>query len=390
MEKTIIALDNLSASNLPELQGFKEKQLQLVDECPYVEIIDNQSYELAKKHRTALLKGRTTLESQDKLIASKLTAFRKEVASVTKELIEITLVHEEKQQSEVKRYEAIKEAEKAEKERLENERIEKIKSTISDFESCSYDLISKMTFEKIKETKDSLDNYFSIDYDAQEFDILYQQAKNRIQNVFDVKCGELQEKENQRIENERLAREKAEADAKLKAIEEQQEKERLEREEKEREQKVKVFEVRKNRLAEIGFIFQEGLFSEPNFFVSKFTDKRIFEIEINNADVIDFENILTDAKKLIQEAKIEAEEIVAKEELKRLAEIEANKEFQKKNKERQKRLKIDKAIIKNGLEIYFAELDLFTENAETKEFIKNANNSIQDLKTELLTQLENL
>lgn len=384
MEKTIIALDNLSASNLPELQGFKEKQLQLVDECPYVEIIDNQSYELAKKHRTSLLKGRTTLESQDKLIASKLTAFRKEVASVTKELIEITLVHEEKQQSEVKRYEAIKEAEKAEKERLENERIEKIKSTISDFESCSYDLISKMTFEKIKETKDSLDNYFSIDYDAQEFDILYQQAKNRIQNVFDVKCGELQEKENQRIENERLAREKAEADAKLKAIEEQQENERLEREEKEREEKQKINEVRKNRVLELGFEM-----AQQSYFHKEFNLHLNYEA-VMDADVIDFENILTNAKKLIQEAKIEAEERVSKEELKRLAEIEANKEFQKKNKERQKRLKIDKAIIKNGLEIYFAELDLFTENAETKEFIENANNAIQDLKTELLTQLENL
>jgi hypothetical protein len=245
-----------------------------------------------------------------------------------------------------------------------------------------------MTFEKIKETKDSLDNYFSIDYDAQEFDILYQQAKNRIQNVFDVKCGELQEKENQRIENERLAREKAEADAKLKAIEEQQLKERLEREEKEREEKVKVFEVRENRLAEIGIIL-----NSLGFFV--FPDSKIllvnYSIEnIFDADVIDFENILTNAKKAIQEAKIEAEERVAKEELKRLAEIESNKEFQKKNKERQKRLKTDKAIIKNGLEIYFAELDLFTENAETKEFIENANNSIQDLKTELLTQLENL
>lgn len=384
MENTIIALDNLNASNLPELQGFKEKQTQLVSECPYVEIIDNQSYELAKKHRTALLKGRTTLQSQDKLIASKLTAFRNEVASVTKELIDITLVHEEKQQSEVKRYEAIKEAEKSEKERLENERIERIKKSISDFESDCFDLVQKATFENINQTKSTLDTFFNSEIITDEFEILLEQAKNRIQNAFDVKCGELQEKENQRIQNERLAREKAESDANLKAIEDQQEKERLEREEKERAEKQKINEVRKNRVLELGFEM-----GQQSYFYKEFNLDLSYE-DVMDADVIDFENILTNAKNLIQQAKERKEKAEAEKQAQEKANLEAKKKAEKENKERQKRLKTDKAIIKNGLEIYFAELDLFTENAETKEFIENANNAIQDLKTELLTQLENL
>lgn len=384
MSENLITLDSLNAKKLPELQGLKDKQLELVKENPFVEIIDNQSYELAKKHRTALVKGRTSLESQDKLIASKLTAFRKEVKSVTDELISITLPHEEKQQEEVKRFEQIKENERLERERIENERIEKIKSTISDFESMCYALISQMTFENSKQTKETLDKHFSIDYDAHEFDILYQQAKTRVQSQFDLKHSEVQEKENQRLENERLAREKAEADAKLKAIQDQQEKERAEREEKERIEKEKVFEVRKSRLFELGYEFGEVgfVFKEFNLFLSS---KTIFE-----CDVIEFENILTDAKKSIQIAKTEQEEQQAKSELKRLAEIEANKKFEKENKARVKRLSLDKKLISESLEVYFADLHFATENQETKYFIENANAKIQSLKNELLTELENL
>ena len=377
MSENLITLDSLNAKNLPELQGLKDKQLELVKENPFVEIIDNQSYELAKKHRTALVKGRTSLESQDKLIASKLTAFRKEVKSVTDELISITLPHEEKQQEEVKRFEQIKENERLERERLENERIEKIKSTISDFESCCYALISQMTFQNAKETKETLDKHFSIDYDAQEFDILYQQAKTRVQSQFDLKHSEVQEKENQRVENERLAREKAEADAKLKAIQEQQEKERAEREEKERIERQQIFEVRKNRLAEIGITFNSGIVFQH----TDFNDIVFDSSKIMSCDILEFENILTDAKKTIQ---------IAKEELKRLAELEAHKKFEKENRARVKRLATDKKIISESLETYFADLHFATENQETKYFIENANTKIQSLKNELLNQLENL
>lgn len=390
MSENLITLDSLNAKNLPELQGLKDKQLELVKECPFVEIVDNQSYELAKKHRTALVKGRTSLESQDKLIASKLTSFRKEVKSVTDELISITLPHEEKQQEEVKRFEQIKENERLERERLENERIEKIKSTISDFESCCYALISQMTFQNAKETKETLDKHFSIDYDAQEFDILYQQAKNRVQSQFDLKHSEVIEKENQRVENERLAREKAEADARLKSIEEQQEKERAEREEKEREEKVKVFEIRKNRLAEIGIILNSlGFFVFPDskIFVVNYSIENIFD-----ADVIDFENILTKAKKAIQDAKEETERLAKqKEEDERLSKLDAEN-LKKENKARVKRLAKDKSEVEKIIQDRFQliKLSIDTDNIEISNFIQDAEDKMARLKEDLLTELKNL
>ena len=113
MEKQVeekgLQLSDLKVSNLPELQGWKEKQEVLVKDNPYVEITDNKTYEVACKSRTALLKGRTELEKQDKLVASKLSTFRKDVKTETDNLIAITLPFEEKQQIEVKRYEEIKE-----------------------------------------------------------------------------------------------------------------------------------------------------------------------------------------------------------------------------------------------------------------------------------------
>jgi len=42
------------------------------------------------------------------------------------------------------------------------------------------------------------------------------------------------------------------------------------------------------------------------------------------------------------------------------------------------------------LEVYFADLHLETENQESKDFIDVANTQIQQLKSILLTQLNNL
>lgn len=388
MSNEVLKLDDLNASNLPELQGFKQKQEELVKECPFVEITDNASYEIAKKHRTALLKGRTALESQDKLIASKLSNFRKDVKTIIDGLVAITLEHENKQQDEVKRFEQIKENERLEREKKEQDRIDGIKSTISELETEGLTIIQKSNFENLKENKSLLDKLVNIDFDFEEFEILFDQVRQRLQNQFDSKCAEIQEKESQRLENERLQKEKAESDAKLKAIEDQQAKEKAEREEKEKAEKEKVFEVRKNRLEEIGFRFNIEL--QKFFYDDKLITISKLKSTIFDADVIDFENLLTDAKNAIQEAVVrEAKQQMEKEAAEKL-EKENKAKAEKENKARIKRLAPDKKIISESLQVYFADLDLFTENEETKDFIESANKSIQSLKIQLLTELENL
>lgn len=396
MQKDLITLDSLNAKNLPELQGLKDKQLELVKECPFVEIVDNQSYELAKKHRTALVKGRTSLESQDKLIASKLTAFRKEVKSVTDELISITLPHEEKQQEEVKRFEQIKENERLEKERIENERIEKIKNSISEMETNFYETISKWD-ESVLDKLGLLDKLFEITFDAEEFDILLQQSQLRMKTAYENKVLELTNKKNQRIENERLAREKSEADAKLEAIQKQQEKERAEREEKERIEKQEQFEIRKNRLIKLGFDISQGYFGNPYSGI-------IIRVDVvDSCNAVEFEDLINETEKHLKEEK-ELNEKKAKEqaefeakqqaekEVKEKADAELKAKAEKENKARVKRLSKDKEIYKKTLQDTLGRFPLFFDSneIEVKEFSIEASNRVTDLLNELLTDLENL
>jgi hypothetical protein len=442
MENTALQLSDLKVSNLPELQGWKEKQEQLVSENPYVEITDNKTYEVACKSRTALLKGRTELEKQEKLIVSKLTAFRKDINAVIGYFIDITEPHEDKQQQEVKRYENIKAQVKAEEERIERERIEKIKTKIDLFESDSYKIIQETNIENVEMHKTMLDAFVNDEFDYEEYDIMFEQARMRIQASWDAKCGDIQEKEEQRKRNEQLEKENLEAkrisdlqasrlneilpyvafgeavdltslsdieesayaeilsskkalfEADAKEKKEAQEKldaENLERENKAKADKEKIFEIRVKRLEEIGIHNQINDDECTSSFADEF-QKIHFECdEVLNADAIDFETIITDAKLAIEKAK-EEHERAEQQKAKDLELSKADAEcLKKENKARVKRLAKEKDILSDLIkeEIDYL-IDIDVENKEIIDFIENANIKIHSFATELLTELEKL
>lgn len=90
-KKTIVDLQKISVSDLPELQGWKEKMEATVKENPFVAIKDHETYQGAKKARTALKSARTEVQNQEKLIASKLRAFRSKVGEESQKLVFIEL-----------------------------------------------------------------------------------------------------------------------------------------------------------------------------------------------------------------------------------------------------------------------------------------------------------
>ncbi|RMZ60038.1 hypothetical protein D1632_10630 [Chryseobacterium nematophagum] len=210
MKNNLLQIETFDVNLLPELQGLKERQFQIVRENPFVEINDNKSYEEAKKVRTVLVTARTDIQNQDKLIASKIKKFREAVARVGEELISITKPHEDKQQSEVKRWEEIKEQEKQEKIRLEEERKVKIKDAI--------DLIYKKELQKIEtllfETIDTLkidweQNLFKTNLSQfEEFELDFTEKLILLKNQFASKEQVLREKEEQRLESEFLKAER--------------------------------------------------------------------------------------------------------------------------------------------------------------------------------------
>lgn len=216
MSKTqTFELETIEVSMLPELQGWKEKQEAIVKENPFVSIVDNKSYEEAKKARTTLVSARTTIEKQDKLIASKLKDVRNKAASLSLELVNITLPHEEKQQEEVKRYESVKEIERVAKEKADQERKDLIVSKIDAFYLTSKSVIESMSFDKIEVFKTDFQNELEKTDVAQfeEFELQFASKVQLLKQQLEDKVISLTEKEERRIEAEKLAKEKAEFEA---------------------------------------------------------------------------------------------------------------------------------------------------------------------------------
>ena len=205
-------LTELKANQVIELEGWEQKQKEIVEANPFIQITDPKSYDQAKKNRTALKTARTEVQSQDKLIGSTLSNFRKETKVVAENLIAITSPHEEKQQEEVSRYEAILEERKNEKERLEKERVDSIQNNIENLGVDLSKISNRVRFEDIEESSKSFEKViamYSVN-DYQEFEVLFDSKIEENKIRFDEIIQSLKEKEDQRIEAERIEKERKE------------------------------------------------------------------------------------------------------------------------------------------------------------------------------------
>ncbi|EKT4508353.1 hypothetical protein AAIP42_000011 [Flavobacterium psychrophilum] len=208
-------LETIEVSTLPELQGWKEKQETIVLDNPFIEIIDNKTYEEAKKARTTLVSARTTIEKQDKLIASKLKDVRTKAGKFSLELVNITLPHEEKQQEEVKRYEAVKEAERVAKEKAERERKDAFEKKIESIYQTAKSKIDNLNFTSIEVLKNDFENnlYKTDVSEFEEFELQFASKVQILKQQLEDKIKVVTAKENQRIEAEKLAKAKADFEA---------------------------------------------------------------------------------------------------------------------------------------------------------------------------------
>lgn len=243
-ELAVIDLDKIDVNKLPELANFKERGEKLVKECSFVEIKDNASYELAKKNRTALRTFRTDVEKSDKAIKSKLNNFKNRVGEVSASLIAITEPSEKTQQEEVERYEQIKENERLEKLRLEQERVDNIKKSISVFADFWNTRISVLVFSEIDDFETEMGEAF-VNFDKSslaEFEVLFDDQKKSIYAFFEAKVAQLEDQEEIRLEQIRLAeeREKQRIEAERIAEEQRKEREAIEAKQKAEEEKIRL------------------------------------------------------------------------------------------------------------------------------------------------------
>lgn len=236
-ELQVFNLDNLNPALLPELATFKEIQLKVVEDNPFVVITDTASRDLAKKYRTARVSARTALQGQDKLISSKFNEAKTKAKSYIAELIAYTQPGEIEQQKEIDRDEAEAEFKRQEKARVEQQRIDNIKKELEDYVAQWKVAFNVMSFESIeKVSADFLESYTTYDLTVlEEFESLFPTQINELTNILSYHTTALSEKENARLEKERMeaeakkfAEEKAEFEAKQKAIEAENQRKQLE------------------------------------------------------------------------------------------------------------------------------------------------------------------
>jgi hypothetical protein len=218
-EVAVIDFTKFSIQQLPELQGKKEEIKSIVKANPIVEVTDNASYELAKKSRTAVKTLRTGLEKEQKEVNSRIKKNVLEIiADAYSSLIEELKIDEYARQEPITIWETKKEEERLEKIRLEEERVSGIKNRISQFTRRWEDIISVMTFHEIELVRKDFEKE-TAEYDAkslEEFEILYFDELSSLGTFFSQKSAVLVAEETNRLEQVRLAKERAENEREIK------------------------------------------------------------------------------------------------------------------------------------------------------------------------------
>lgn len=268
-KKPTLDLATLDVKSLKEFDGFAEAQNVLLTENKFIKVKDHKTYEAAKKAAHALLKGRTGLESQEKVVVKKLQEFRKQIGGATTSLIEITLGAEKKQKEEIRAYENRKAEEKRLKEEAEAKALEEIRNTILGIEETFIAMINSMTYETINKTSEALKTETeAIDGSVfKDLEELYDDTLILCRERFNTaKRGLTVAYEQAKREEELKAREEA---MKKEAEERQKEDERRRKEDEEREAAAKKLVIENKQSIHAIMLLKAGYEETEDFVYSK-------------------------------------------------------------------------------------------------------------------------
>lgn len=236
---TLVKLESLTPESLVAIKQRKEELKQLVKENSYIGCTQ-ENYEEAKRRRSALRKGRTTVQNEVKVICSKLAGVSRGVKDVGDQLIMIVQKAEEKQQDSVADFEEEKERIRQEKIRLEQERKDKLKEEIVSWMGGMNDRIGQAQTSKDLEKLRNKILLVQVSEEAkQEFPSDIAWAKTQLELRFNNRVAQI-ELQEQRVEQEKLRKEKEELEKKV-------EKERLEREKIELKQKAEQEKIQQEK-----------------------------------------------------------------------------------------------------------------------------------------------
>lgn len=434
--KKLIVLEDKQAA-ITNLEALRAKHEARSEELIALEKLTPAELKELKSIKSDLGKPETLINKYKTEGVSVIAHCSSQFKSVWDSLILINKPLKDRVAEKIKQEDQRKLDEKAELERLEQEKEDKIRKSIDDFEANSMLIVQKTTINSKENDLVLLNNLSTAMVDVEPFDILLEKAQDRVTEAYRVKVEDLDIAEAQRLKNEQLeadnkkAKELADLQAKrlkelaplmafvkevditnLSALpqieydtilgeasslfESDVKQKKREQEKKDADVKAEkdaVFGIRKNRLAEIGFLPENNVIK--SYYNSEFD--LLLTDDVFNCDVLEFEKTLTDAKKAIQEAKDKAQKLIDDAELKakqeaedlRLSLEDANR-LKLENEARVKRLAKDKASLNLRIKASVDVLSAGCENEEISLFIQEANAKIENLRNELLTELENL
>jgi len=203
-ELAVIDFTQFSVAQLPELKGKKEEIASIIEANPIVEIVDNATYESAKKSRTAVKTLRTGLEKEQKDVKKKIKEHVLDVVDSEYDILILGVkASEQSRQEPIDVWEEKKEQERQEKVRLEQERIDGIKAKINEFKQNWESKIFELVFNNCQSLKEDLaitENEFDR-VSLAEFDILFDREVSYLKDLLNSKIQTLTEQEQIRIDN---------------------------------------------------------------------------------------------------------------------------------------------------------------------------------------------
>jgi hypothetical protein len=270
-----------------------------------------------------------------------------------------------------------------------------------------------------------LDALVNAEFDCEEYDIMFEQSRDRIQASWDAKCGDIQEKEEQRLRNEQLEKENIEAkrisdlqalrlneilpfvafgesivltnlsvleetvysnilaskkalfEADAKDKKEAQEKldaDNLERENKSKAYKEKIFEIRKVRLTEIGITENEN-----GCFVSENEDSLMNLEFVYNCNEVELEEAIAESIDSIKTGNLQRKDAEKQKAIDLELSLADATKLKKENKARVAKYSLDKKILKE----FIKSLEFSNPVPELQ------NEDMQPILDKILLELEN-
>lgn len=350
-DKSLMILENYDLSK-ENLVALKVKHEARVEALVLIEKLTPAELKELSSIRGELREPRYLVQKIESNNISVFESYKKMDKANLKTLIDINKELEVKADDKIKLEEERKKKEKLEEANAEALRVKTINDKIDEIEASCYEVIQKMVFSEIEFSKTQLFAFFTIEFDFKEYDILFDQAKSRIESALENKVNSLTASEKQRLDNIRLEEETAE----LKRLSDLQA-ERLtaimpyvafgqavdltklseltkgewgvifdakkalfdasvlenkkiedERIAKEEEEKEAIYVIRRKRLLELGMQYSE---EHDTFFIDEENEYILLKDDVYDFTAVEFEETFEEVKTVFKEAsdKVEKERV---------------------------------------------------------------------------------